>query len=142
MFFVGLCWFDPRTDLLEEMFSQGRGLGQQAQEDLVSRSRISELPWTLSSLPAPVTEFGVWGCAKPLILRWCIVAEPLQSLALRAARDAVAIIGFDPTHVGPQSSDNRDLEFFANPPLTSQANVSHVANHPFRQPPQPLRAVA
>ena len=108
----------------------------------MSRSRISELPWTMGSLPAPVAEFGVLGCAKPLILGWCIVAEPLQGLALRATRDPVAIIGFDLTHVGSQSSDNSHLEFFANPPLASQTDVSHVADNPLGQPPQPLRTAA
>src|SRR5580692_11321292 len=96
----------------------------------------------MGSLPAPVAEIGVLGCAKPLILGWCIVAEPLQGLALRATRDTVAIIGFNPTHVGSQSSDNSHLEFFANPPLASQADVSHVADYPLGQPPQPLRTTA
>src|ERR1700733_8597032 len=124
------------------MFGQRSGLGQQAQEDLVSRRRISELPGTKSSLPTPVAKLGVLNRAKPLVLGRCIVAEPLQGLALSATRDTLTIIGFDPMHVGSQSSDHSHLEFFPYPPLAGQADISHVANYPLGQPAQPLCTVA
>jgi len=83
----------------------------------MSRSRVGELPRTVGLLPAPVAQLVFLRCAKPLILRCRIVAQPLQGLALRATWDSVAVIGFDPMHVGPQSGNDSDLEFFANAPL-------------------------
>jgi len=83
----------------------------------MSRGRISELPRTVDLLPAPVAQLGLLRCAKPLILRYRIVTEPLQGLTLRATRDSLAVIGFDPTHVGAQAGNDSHLEFFANAPL-------------------------
>jgi hypothetical protein len=94
-------------------------LWQQAKEDLMSRSRIGELARTVGLLPAPNAELVCFGSAKPLILKYRILADPLQGLALRATGNSLAVIGFDQMHVGAQSGNEGDLEFFANAPLAS-----------------------
>src|ERR1700740_3285476 len=96
----------------------------------MSSSGIGELPRTVGLLPAPVTELFFLRWAKPLILRCRIVAQPLQGLALRATRDSVAVIRFDPMHVGPQSGNHSDLEFFANSPLAGVDDGGDVTDTP------------
>jgi hypothetical protein len=55
--------------------------------------------------------------------------------------NALACIGLDQMHIGPQFGDDGDIEFFADAPLIGQIDVGHVAHYIFGQPIEPSQAI-
>jgi hypothetical protein len=95
---------------------------------------MTELPRTLSRLPAPPAQRGGIGHPKPMQLVSRFVAQPVQRLALPAHRALATFKRGNQKHILLQARHHRDVPGFAKLLFGARLNVAHIRHDDVRVP--------
>ena len=127
---------NPRADLLQQSLGSLRAEWQESEQGFVRGRCLGKLARTVAGLPATRTQFHRRRDTKPMQVITRFIAEPIQSLSLRAGRLGFAHKGRDQFHVRAQVRHDGHAPAFPTHPFALGRQIAHVGDH-LPGPPRP-----